>query len=317
MIARRLLPCAALLLAGTPAPGQAPPAATPPAAAAPADSEDITVTGLREKEIRTIAGSFARAVLPSPRGGQYARWNAPLCPRVNGLEAALATRVAEKIRRVAVDAGARVAGAECQPNIVVSFTTGASEVAARIFAKRADAARLVETVDRDALRTAPLPVRWWNAWRIEDENGRPMTTTSTALATAVGAGEAPFQPPTGPDAVVGDSYSSSLIASHQRISLTAVTVLVDVDLATGYSLSAVTAHVAMAVLSQAPVRGKVDPALSILGLFRAPAGSGPTDLTEWDRALLKALYATPPDRPARRQASAIVATIVKERMADN
>lgn len=302
---RRVFPGLFLLLLTAQAPAPAPP------------PEEITVTAdpLREAAVREAARRHLKAVLPTPKFGQYSRWNMPICPKVSGIDDRLAARVANKLRSEATTAGAKVDKADCKPNIVVIFTSDAAAVATRILAKRPDAAALIETVDREALRKAPLPIRWWSAVRLEDENGRVATAISTALATATGAGEAPFEAPGGPEAVMTDSYSSSLVNTHRQVSASATTVLVDVDLATGYTLDAVSAYVAMAVLAQARLRGEVDPELTILGLFRTPAAAAPNDLTAWDRAFLKALYGTPSNRPARRQQGAIASAVVKERLA--
>jgi hypothetical protein len=306
-VTRRLFPGLSLLLLTAQAPAPAP------------FPGEITVTAdpLREAAVREAAKRHIKAVLPTPRFGQYSRWNAAVCPKVSGIDDRLAARVAGKLRAEAATAGAKVGKPDCKPNIVILFTTGAAAVATSILAKRADAAALIEAGDRDAIRKAPLPIRWWSAIRLEDENGRVATSTSTALATATGSGEAPFEPPTGPEAVFIDSYSSSIVNTHRQVSASATTVLVDVDLATGYTLDAVSAYVAMAVLAQARLRGEVDPELTILGLFRTPAVDARSDLTVWDRAFLKALYNTASNRPARRQQGAIASAIVKERLAGN
>lgn len=302
---RRLLALPSLLLLAAQAPAPAP--------------GEITVTAdpLREAAVREAAKRHIKAVLPAPKYGQYGRWNMPVCPTVSGIDDRLAARVAAKLRSEAATAGAKVGKPDCQPNIVITFTSDAAAVATRILAKRPDAAALIEAGDREALRKAPLPIRWWSAVRLEDENGHAATSISTAVAFAQVDGGAPFEVPTGPDTVYTDSYSGSLVNTHRQVSAAATTVLVDVDLATGYTLDAVSAYVAMAVLAQARLRGEVDPELTVLGLFRVPAATAPRDLTAWDRAFLKALYNTPTNRPARRQQGAIASAVIKERLAGN
>ncbi len=287
------------------------------ATAPPADEPAITVTAdaLKIEEVRATATRHARAVLPTPSYGQYSRWNMPVCPKVSGLDDRLATRVATTMRREADLAGAKVGKPDCKANIVIVFTRDAAALATSILAKRADVAARIEAADRDALRKAPLPVRWWSAVRLEDENGRVASSLpSTALMAASGGGGSGFQPPTGPDALFSDSTSSSLVNTHIQVSAAATTVLVDVDQAAGYTLDAVAAHVAMAVLAQARLRSDVDPELSILGLFKRPAAGARTELSVWDRAFLRGLYNTPTNRPARRQQGAILSEVVKARL---
>ncbi|WP_426164621.1 hypothetical protein [Sandarakinorhabdus sp. DWP1-3-1] len=275
----------------------------------PAD-DTITVTGRRlDKPAATAVAKAMLAVLPpSPRAGQYARWNMPVCPKVTGLDDRLSARIVAKFRAVATEAGAPVAAADCKTNIVISFTTDAAAVAARIHASRPATLNVLADGDRQAILKGNLPVRWWSGLRIEDSNGLPATTTSTALAFAQTNGQGGPMAMGGNDTVATDSYSSSLIDTHVQVSARAATVLVDVDLATGYRLDAVAAYISMAVLSQAALGGPADPAQTILGLF---SGASPlTDLSRGDRALLAALYKIPANRNDRRQRGALTAAMV-------
>lgn len=288
----------------------------------PPASDEITVTGLREAEIRRQASELVRTALPPvPQGGQYARWNVPVCPKVQGLpDPRVAERVLTRFRAIAAEVGAPVGRANCRPNILIRFTTDAAAVADRIFAKNADAALKIESLDREALRRRPFPVRWWFGWRVEDGSGSSAGDAgglSVAMAGGDGggggAGAAPTEIPGGGYSVGGNS-AASLITAKSRVSLTGATVLVDVDLAAGYPLDAVTAQLAMAVLGQAAVRNEVPASLSVLGLFRGPAAEAPRELTAWDKALLKALYSIPPNREQSRQRNMLVAAIAKDRL---
>lgn len=283
--------------------------------AVPADDAAITVTGRRADPatVRAAANAHVAATLPTPRGGQYARLNTPVCARVNGLEPGLAARVADKLVAVAAAAGAKTGAAGCTPNVLITFTDNAGAVASRIFFRRPGATRGIDAADLARLRGPTLPVRWWNGIRLENPDGRAATAQSTMLVTLPGPGEGgQFNAPAGPDAVYTDGYSSSLIDTHVRASVLTTTVLVDVGLATGYRLDAVAAHVAMAVVGQARLPGGTpapDPSLTIMGLFSAGA-TPPGDLTDYDRAFLRGLYAALPNRAGRRQKGAIVAAMV-------
>ncbi len=283
------------------------------AAAQPApDDATITVTGnrLNAEAARAAASQLVKMLPPVPMAGQYARWNMPVCPVVAGIDDGLALRVASKLRDVATIAGVPVAPAQCKPNIVISFTDNAAAVAKRIVERRPVVLAGMPAGDRDAIVKGALPVRWWHGLRIESPDGRPATTSGGVSVAAIGSGEAPTQIG-GNDTLFTDGFSSSLIDTHIRVSTVATTVLVDVNLATGYKLDAIAAYVAMAVLSQASLRQKADPALSILGLFNAGAVR-PDDLTPYDRALLSAIYKAPTNRSGRAQRGAIAARIVDQ-----
>lgn len=211
---------------------------------------------------------------------------------------------------MAAAAGAPVAPLPCKPNIVISFTDNAAAVAKRIVERRPEVLAGMAAGDREAIVQGKLPVRWWNGLRIETPDGRPATTSSGTSVAMTGSGEAPTQIGNS-GTLFTDSYSSSLIDTHIRISAVAMTVLVDANLATGYELDAIAAYVAMAVLSQAGLRRVADPALSILGLFN-PGETRLDDLTLYDRALLSAIYAAPTNRTSQRQRGAITALVIDQ-----
>ncbi len=304
---RRAAPMLALLLAPAMAAAQTAPGSAP----APEDAT-ITVTGQRldRDAARALASQLVKMLPPLPMAGQYARWNTPVCPIAAGIDAALALRVADKLRDVAAAAGVPVAPRPCKTNIVISFTDNAAAAAKRIVERRPVVLAGMAAGDRDAIVKGALPVRWWHGLRIESPDGRPATTSSSIGVAAVGSGEAPTQIGNS-ETLFTDGFSASLIDTHIRISAVATTVLVDVNLATGYKLDAIAAYVAMAVLSQASLRQKADPALSILGLFNA-GEARPEDLTPYDRALLSAIYKAPTNRAGRTQRGAIAARIVDQ-----
>lgn len=279
-----------------------------PASPAPTD-DAIVVTGVRPEDapVRDASVAFVRAVLPLPRAGQYARWHVPICPKVNGLDDKLAGLVATRLRRTATEIGAEVAPEPCTPNVVIAFTLDAPAVAKRIVAKEPGQVRSLDQSETDLLLRSALPVRWWNATRIESADGRAATASSTALAGINNL-------PVGPDTVFVDTYSASLIDTKIRAATTNSTVLVDADLANGYRLDAMAAYIAMAVLSQSRMANHVDPKQSILGLFapgQDPAARA-TTLTKWDRAFLVALYKAPVSRNGRAQRAAIATEMVKQ-----
>lgn len=275
------------------------------AASEPASTTDITVTGLREAQIRATANTFVSETLSTaPRGGQYARWNVPICVEVKGVDQRATDYVAAKFRSIATDAGVKVARDGCTPNILVRFVEDAPAVADKILLARGGLAMKIRALDREALRDTKLPVRWMSDWRVEDENGVP-----ALVPQQIGSGE-------DPDATAIAGWRNSLITVNRRVSLERATVLVDVNRSTGYSLQTVAAHAAMAVLARAELRNNTSPDVSILGTFQRPPGAGPSDLTVWDKALLKSLYRLPANRDQARHRNMLVAAIAEDRLAD-
>ena len=264
----------------------------------------ITVTAAPlETDISAKAGAYVRGVLPTPLYGQYARWADPICIRVAGLEDDIAARVAARVTAVAAEAAVPVAKTGCKPNLEIAFTTDAATTTRIITRKQPRQIARLNAVQREILLTAPLPVRWWHGFEVRDRDGqRAAPDSSAALMSAGMLGKLPV----GPDAVMTDSRSSSLINSSIAVWATSAVVIVDVTLATGKSLDAVADYAALAALAPMKLPPPTPSVPSILALFM----DGTADaLSRWDRAFLAALYRIPMNRNGSRQRGDITARI--------
>ena len=270
----------------------------------------ITVTAAPlETDISAKAGAYVRGVLPTPLYGQYARWADPICIRVVGLNDDVAARVAARVTAVAAEAAVPVAKPGCKPNLEIAFTTDAATTTRIITRKQPRQIARLNAVQREILLTAPLPVRWWHGFEVRDRDGqRAVPNGSAALMSAGSGGGPPLGSvlPVGPDAVMTDSRSSSLINSSIAVWATSAVVIVDVTLATGKSLDAVADYAALAALAPMKLPPPTPGVPSILALFTD--GTADT-LSRWDRAFLAALYRIPMNRNGNRQRGDITARI--------
>jgi hypothetical protein len=286
--------------------------------AAPEAANDmpITVTGTRltPAGAETRATAFVKAVLPTPSYGQYGRWTVPVCVKVTGITDDAAARVAQRVLGVAATAGMAVGKAGCRANLNIIFSEDASRTTGIILRRRPGLVARLPMAMKTQLVNGPLPVRWWYGQEIGDGDDGGASAGANALNTATGSGGVPLAPtlPVGPDAVMTNSYSSSLIDTHLSVSITSATAIVDVTLATGKPLDAVADHVAMVTL--APTRLPPGPTgvPSILGLF---SGGGET-ISSWDRAYLAALAKISPNRRGDRQRGQLI-TRIKDAMGGN
>lgn len=284
------------------------------------DFDPIVVTGKRisQDEAQSLAQGYVRGIAVMPFGGQYARWKAPVCPRVLGLSAENAASVVQKIRDVAREAGAPVGGARCSANLDVLFTEDGIGRIRAIAAKSRTMLAQTSAAERKELLEGSRPVRWWYFTRVEGMDGHKIGAESAALASAQisGGGEAGSAPTGGPgfisdgDTQSMDGYNPSLIGTRVRSNIESVWVVVDVDDATGKPLDAVGAYVAMTALAQIRMDRATPIDGSILNLFEKGMPST-TDLSGPDRAFLFALYHTPPNRDRKQQANAMIAGITK------
>lgn len=279
------------------------------AATAATPTPDIIVTAdrLSEAEVRERSQAYVKGVLPVPVLGQYARWQAPVCIKVAGVDDAIAARVVGRIITAASDAGIRTAPAGCAPNIVVLFSADARADVATILRKKPGVARNLDGVTRRLLGEPGLPVRWWHTTSFGGSDGAAMTRQSQSMAsaqylnndssgTAVG----------GPEAPSTSSYSASLIDTHVSVAITQATAAVDVPLTTGRSLDAIADYVALVTLARVQLGAPAPGVASVLGMFaRAPGDD--SGLTAWDRAYLAALPGMTLNRKADRQRGQLVA----------
>ncbi|WP_310475840.1 hypothetical protein [Sandarakinorhabdus sp.] len=287
-------------------------------AAAPPD-ESITVenTRLRADQVRSSAGTYAKAGLPPfPDFGQFARWKGPPCISVLGIpDPALAARVAARIAAAATDAGLAAAKPGCKPNLTVAFTDDARGLVAKVKSRKRSALPAFDPRLFAALDSATLPVRWWHVLGPAGSGGGAGAPDSGALASATSnATQLGNVLPAGPDAIGTSSWNSSLVDTNLSVWARAGVAVVDVGLATGVSLDALADYIALVMI--APMRLPVrDPGVpSVLTLFQP--GSTATGLTSWDRAFIKGLYRIQMNRSAQRQRQQLLSAMTRELVPD-
>lgn len=285
----------------------------PATSAEPAGDTPITVTGTRYSpaEAQARATAFVKAVLPLPAYGQYGRWTVPVCLKLTGITEPAASVVAARVRAVAVAAGIAIARPGCRANLNIIFSEDGARTASVILRRRPGLVARLPVVEKTRLINEPLPVRWWYGFEVGDGSGVSAGAgagSSAALNSAAGATALAQSMPVGPDAVMTNSYSSSLINTNLSIAITSATAIVDVTLATGKSLEAVADHVAMIAL--APTRLPPDPpgVPSILGLF----SNGDQRLSNWDSAYLAALYRMSLNRSGQRQRGQLIEALAQD-----
>ncbi|KAB7645498.1 hypothetical protein [Polymorphobacter fuscus] len=282
------------------------------AAAAPSDDVTVTADKLPPEAIAPAARAFVDNMLPVPVQGQYARWQAPICPKIIGVEDAVAARVTRRIAAVAQEARIAVAPNGCTPNLIVWFSQDARRDVAAILGKKPLSAEGVSPEDRKRLLEAPMPVRWWHATQAGSSDGSGMTRTASATAgaqfvnadgTGTGVG--------GPQTDSTNSYSSSLIDTHLSIGIIYAAAAVDIPLTTGHSLDSVANYVAMVTLAPTPLTVTPPAVPSILALFTSPPTETVKPLTAWDSAYLDALAHMAGNRKANRQRGQLVSAVTK------
>jgi hypothetical protein len=288
------------------------------AAPATADTADpvpdapITVIAPRPDPERTAeaARTYADRVLPEPMYGQLARWRAPVCVKVSGIDPAYAPRVEARIQTVAKAADIPLAKAGCQPNLLVIFTPDARKTVEVIVARKPRMLRRLTDEERRTVQEAALPVRWWYTITPTDRNGIPAVPNSAALGSAnSGSGGKSLLDviPMNSETALTDNYMGSLIDTNLIASVTGAVAVVDVPLATGVSLDALSEYLALVTLAPTRLPPTSPGVPSILDLFRANAETAPPEtLSRWDTAFVAGLYESVSSRRASWQRGQIV-----------
>ena len=145
----------------------------------------------------------------------------------------------------------------------------------------------------------PRPVRMWHLSRTLSADGAPITPGGDGPPTIKGA---------------GSLLRPSTIQSFDRVIL-----IVDSRRAAGATFDALGGYLAMAALAQLDADADHAGEPTVLKLFQAKAAGDPlpTDLSDWDRAYLRGLYATDANMSGRMQQRAIAADMAKSlRQAD-
>lgn len=264
---------------------------------------DITVTGRREIK-RSEANRFVRQVMTTV-DGQFARFADPVCPVVIGVPEAFGDIVAARFRDVARDAGIKVAGTKCAPNIIIVVAADADKLVRGLRKQAPGLFRGMELSEiRKAMRTGPVHV--WSTVETRNEDGMG----ASASAADGGVADSP-----GGSTLEGASTMLVRTASIIELSTQQVTtrsvIVIDDDAALGKSLAQLADYAAMRTLAGArPPRAGAE-ADTILTLFD-PQAVSPPGATLIDRSYLKGLYAARPTGKGLSQASTIARTITQD-----
>jgi hypothetical protein len=139
------------------------------------------------------------------------------------------------------------------------------------------------------VQDTPLPVRWWYYIEPTDRDGVP--------ARPFGQG----------DALLTVQYNSTLIDTNLVATVKGAVAVVDVPLATGADLDALSDYLALVTLAPTRLPPQSPGVPSILNLFRTDTnGAPPATLSEWDTAFMAGLYKSGGSRAASWQRGQIV-----------
>ncbi|MBR2173390.1 hypothetical protein [Sphingopyxis sp.] len=283
-------------------------AAMPVARDAP-DPIVVTGTPVTGDEARKRALEFVRRTGVAELR-PIARWIAPVCPHVIGVDDTVAAIVEKRVGEVAVAAGARVAPSGCDANIAIVFTSNGGALTRAMLRKSPMQLSELSPAARERTAQGDDAIRWWYSTRVQSRDAVSASTAPLPWAVGHSEGGGPVINGAGPTL---SHYGSSLISTQAVRALTAATVVIDVEKADGTPLDAVASFAAMVAMAEMD-SDPPPPGNSILALF-----DGEDDrraLSSEDQTLLRAIYSLPPDREAHQHRRQLVTAIAKPKSGD-
>lgn len=244
--------------------------------------------------------AFVGEVSVEAQHHQLTRWDAPVCPLAIGMRAELNAYVEQTVLGVAREVGARAGEEGCDVNLVVAV---ADDPGALVAALRAERPSLFEDVmmpQRRRLVESDEPVRAWSATHTRGADGRAVER----VLYCQGGSCRWIEQLTG--------VIPSRIERPTRRDLGLRFVLIDLDRVEGVTMQQLSGLVGMLALAQIDIGDPVSPAGgTILNLFHEPAAA-PDDITDWDIAYLRGLYAIELARSASAQRGTITRVMREE-----
>lgn len=256
--------------------------------------ETITVTGRSPAEIRAYVKKMARP----EQGHQIARWNEPLCLKVDGLADKFADYIRTRLAAVAQTVDLSLKPAGCQPNLIVKLSDDADGLTKALLKVRP---RKVGNITSDTALPAaqvaafetPRTARWLTATRTMNRDGQPMIRGSGGASSNA-------------------TWSDSNIRTNVHEEIDSKIIIIDQNRLPAVSMTQLADYIAFVSLATPDIAADYANEDSILAVFAPGTTKAPPGLTGQDMAFLKALYAMPAERPASQQADAIIDQIAHE-----
>lgn len=270
-----------------------------PAVADPAEpAPDIVISAERLEKTREEARLYLGEVGVRTAGDPVARWLDPVCPHAIGLGPENTRIVEAQLRRIITDAGAPLAPPKCAANFNVVFTDSAVGVVRKVARHDARAFQLPASAVRE-LTSSSLPIRWWYNSEIRSRDGQSPAHLPFPPGWRVDGPSVPVEMRASRRGSLYQ-YGSSVLSSQVVRAISFATVVIDIKLANGLPLSSAVDFAGLAGLAEVKL-GAV-PRRSILSLFEP---NGERQLTNRDRAFLRALYHISMDRSPHQQKEAL------------
>jgi len=273
-----------------------------------APTENVTVTGTKS---RAVMQDFVRAMaVPTHTMDKLPRWSgAGICPLAAGLRSEFAKFIVQRLREVAVQAGAPVnRRAACKPNIEIAFTAAPQLLMDRIKIKNGVLLGYHDNNGQlDQLAKVTHPIQAWYTTATEDLRGN--VQVDGGRASGAGMEITYLCNPGIPDMLCTMHLSGARAANvtgtrlgdGQRSAFYHVLIVVDSTELQEYGMGPLSDYIAMLALTQVDSLDTCQRLPSIVNMLAKHCDKKSDVITENDIAFLQGLYKMSPGRGLRTQ----------------
>jgi hypothetical protein len=253
--------------------------------------DSITVQAQRQHDaLEKQVDSFVLGAIVHYSNVSLGRWDRPVCPLVAGLPKEQGEFVLARLSQIAAAAGAPLGQTDCKhPNLYIVVTADPERFLKKW--RRRDMRMFDDTHGELPIKRfldTPRAIRVWYNTAATDQDGTSLPLDGLpGGAGGRGAVGLPLSVPT------SRSTQASSMAFLMVEAFSSVIIIADVTRLEGVTFEQIADYVAMVGLAHVRPDSDVGSTPSILELFSAAADRSPQALSNWDAALLKALYETP------------------------
>jgi len=263
------------------------------ASAEPPPLDSVTVEAQRAREqLKHDVNAYVAAAMAqaSPSNVSLARWTyLSVCPMVAGLDKAQGEFILRRLSQAAQAAGAPLGPENCKPNLIVLFTKDPQRLLTAVWHHTPTLFNYDFGSEVHRFIDTPRPVRvWYNVGTTS------MDGVALVAALQLGSGSM-FSRQFNNEPLINQLPSTlgSRLTYTVTNDILSVIMVVDSNRLEGVSIGQLADYLGVVGLAETNLDKDLGPAPSILNLFRGAGGTRPTEMTVWDRALLRALYNTP------------------------
>jgi len=267
-------------------------------AAAAQPTENVTVTGTRERQVlEKFVQGFAA---PARITGKLARWEDGVCPIVVGLKPQFTTFIAGRVKQVAATVGAPVNGnAGCRPNLQIVFTSAPQALLDNVRQKQEPFLGYADSREqRIALATVKHPIQAWYTTATKDLRGNVQIDSARTAGKGMEITYACMPPQEGMCTLHlsnahGASVTGNRLGDGLRTGFYHVIVVAEPAKLLDHEMGTLADYIAMVALAQIPQPETCQPLPSIVNLLARDCAPV-TALTGNDLAYLRGLYKMSP-----------------------